>query len=298
MRLPAVLVALTLAWPPSLSFAANSALLALGMEYFRDTASVADDPSRRETIISTERGFAETAGPMGTVWHDEFLTAVIEHANGQKSFRIDVSLTYSGSRRSYPSANLEAMGGSRSVKPALIRTTSTRCEVGDCIYTDQVEIPVEEAVLRRLASGYAAGHAVVSTFRLIPKTGVAYRGALSNAEAAGLLAKVDAYIPGSAGAQVAAAPAPQRLDLGLSGLPVSASADDPSRLGILVVAVNAGSMAEKTGIITGDIIDEVDGRPTRSLADLEAAIRAGSAHAAAPIKIYRGRKEMTLEAHF
>jgi hypothetical protein len=290
---------LTLAWAPALSFAKESPLLALGMEHFRDTASVADDPARGETLITTERGFAETAGPMGTVWHDEFLTAVIEQKSGRKSFRIDVSLTYSGGRRTYPSANLEAMGGPKSVQPTLVRTTSTRCEVGDCVYTDQVQIPVEEEVLRRLAGSYSAGHAVVSTFRLIPKTGAAYRGKLSNAEAAGLLAKVDGYVPGSVGARATGAPpVPQRLDLGLSGLPVSASADNPSRVGILVVQVNGGSVAEKAGIITGDIIDEVDGRPTHSLVDLETALGASAGHATAAIKIFRGQKEMTLKAHF
>jgi S1-C subfamily serine protease len=84
----------------------------------------------------------------------------------------------------------------------------------------------------------------------------------------------------------------------MSGLPVSPAADNPSRAGILVVAVNGGSVAERAGLITGDIIDEIDARPTHSLADLEAAIEASAGHATATIKIFRGLKEMTLKARF
>jgi hypothetical protein len=301
------LATLILSFVPCASFAADTALLALGMEHFRDTASVSDDPGASLTTISTERGYVEGSGPMREVWHDEFLTAVIDHKAGQKSFQIDVSTTYSGTRRSYPSADLEAMGGPKAVTPALIRTESVNCSVGECIYTDHVRIPVEEALLRRLANDYRPGSPVILRFQLNAKRRSGYRGEISNAEIAGLLVKVDAYEAAPSGAApsgaapsaaVAQAAAPRRLDLGMSGLAVAPAADNPGRAGVLVVAVNGESVAQRAGLITGDIIFEIGDRPTHSLADLEDAINASAAHADATIKIFRGLKEMSLKARF
>jgi hypothetical protein len=276
----------------------STALLALGMEHFRDTASVADDPAKGVTTISTERGFVEGSGPMRQVWHDEFLTAVIDRGTGQKSFQIDVSVTYGGARRSYSSADLGAMSGPKSVKPALMRTESVNCAVGDCIYTDHVLIPVEEGMLRHLAAGYAPGHAAVSSFGLAAKGGSVYRGEISNAEAAGLLARVDGQSSAPGAADAEAPLPPRRLDLGMSGLAVSPAVDSPRRAGVLLVAVSNESVAQQAGLITGDIIYEIDDRPTRSLADLQAAISSSAERGSATIRIFRGLKEMTLEARF
>jgi hypothetical protein len=271
--------------------------MSLGMEHFRDTASVVDDPAAGLTTISTERGFVEYSGPMRMVWHDEFLTAVIDSKTGRMSFDIDVSITYNGARRSYTSANLEGMTGPRAVAPTLLKTESANCAVGECIYTDHLAIPVQEGLLRQLAAAYAPGKPALLTYKLIAKRGADYQGELSNAEIAGLLAKVDGY-KASPSAPSEAPPAPRRLDFGISGIVVSPSADRPDRAGVLVSAVSGGSIAQQAGIITGDIIYQIDDRPTRSLADLEAAVAAIPAHSTAPIRIFRGVKEMALKGRF
>jgi hypothetical protein len=267
------------------------------MEHFKDTASVVVDPGRRVTTISTERGFVEYSGPLRMVWHDEFLSAVIEDKTGRKSFRIDVSITYSGPRRSYPAADLEGMTGPKAVAPTLDRTESANCNVGECIYTDHVEIAVEEALLRLLAAAYVPGKPVALTYRLHVRKGADYQGELSNAEIAGLLAKVDGYTAAPA-APAEEPPAPRRLDFGISGIAVTPSADAPNRAGVLVSAVSGGSVAQQTGIITGDIIFQIEDRPTRSLADLEAAVATVPAHSTAIIHVYRGLKQLALKARF
>ena len=63
---------------------AAGALQALGMEHFRDTAAVTDDAARDSSFISTQPGFVEYSGPMRSVWHDEYLTAVIDRRSGGK----------------------------------------------------------------------------------------------------------------------------------------------------------------------------------------------------------------------
>jgi hypothetical protein len=292
------LTALTLVIAPCASIAKN-ALLSLGMEHFRDTASIAVDPAGGVTTISTERGYVDYSGPMRMVWHQEFLSAVIDDKTAGKSFQIDVSTTYSGARRAYLSANLEGMGGPRAAVPTLVKTESANCAVSECIYTDHLVIPVEEALLRHIATGYVPGSPVLLTFKLIAKRGVAdYQGELSNAEVAGLLAKVDGY-SAAPPAPVATPLAPRRLDFGISGIAVSPSANLPNRTGVLVSAVSGDSVAQQAGIITGDIIYQIDDRATRSLADLEdAAAAAGSAHSTAKIRLFRGLKDVTLKARF
>jgi hypothetical protein len=282
---------------PCGSFAKDPALLSLGMEHFRDTASVDVDPAAGVTTISTEPGFVERSGLLGMVWHDEFLTAVIDAKTGRTSYRIDVSVTYSGARRTYRSASLAGVNGSAAIVPTLVRTQSANCAVSECMYTDHLVIPVDEALLRHLAAGYVPGKPAPLTYTLTPKRGADFRGELSNAEIAGLLAKVDGYSAAPKAAQEAL-PSPRRLDFGISGIVVSPSSDRPDRAGVLVAAVSAESVAHQAGIITGDIICQVGDRPTRSLADLEAAVAAIPAHASAAVRIYRGLKEVTLSAKF
>jgi len=154
-------------------------------------------------------------------------------------------------------------------------------------------------LLRHIAQGYGPGKPELWRFRLLAKGASDYRGALSNAEAAGLLARVDDYLKNPTAVQAPAPlPPPARLDFGISGLPVAPSADAPNRAGVLVVGVSPASIAQKAGIITGDIIYEFDGHPIRSTGDLQAAVAASAARLTARIRLYRGTEAVTLEAHF
>jgi hypothetical protein len=281
---------------PCGSFAKDPALLSLGMEHFRDTASLDTDPAKGQTTISTEPGYVEHSGLMGMVWHDEFLTAVIDAKTGRTSFRIDLSITYSGARRSYLTASLAGLNGPSAVVPTLVKTESANCSVGECMYTDHLMIPVDEALLRRIAAAYVPGKPVALTYTLTPKRGADYRSELSSAEIAGLVAKLDAYA--AAPLAPVASPPPRRLEFGISGIMVSASADMPNRAGVLVAAVSGESIAQRAGLITGDIICQVGERPTRSLGELEAAVAAIPAHSTAPIRLYRGLNEVTLSGRF
>jgi S1-C subfamily serine protease len=53
-------------------------------------------------------------------------------------------------------------------------------------------------------------------------------------------------------------------------------------------------MAEKAGIIVGDIVHEIDGHSIKTVPDMQAAIAAAAPNAAVAIKVYRGTTEMTL----
>jgi membrane-associated protease RseP (regulator of RpoE activity) len=212
---------------------------------------------------------------------------------------------------------------------------------------ERVEFPVDEALLRQLAAGNTPGRPTMWQFKLIGKSGPDYVAALSSAEIAGFLAKVDDYInpppaakastsapiiapsvipppgnpapvnpvpvktapinpPSASSAPVSSTPvssapagsAVPRQEFGVGAMSVPASADQPNRSGILIIGVNSGSIAQKSGIIVGDIIYEFNGHPVKTAADLQAAVAACPANSTAAINLYRGTNTMVVTAHF
>ena len=272
-------------------------LLSLGAEHFTQTASVSEEP--HATRITTERGYVERSGLMGEVWHDEFLAARIDHDSGRVSYEMDVSFTYRGTARSYQTAEFRGLQQLETVPVKVLKRQTINCPTGECTYTETLAVAIDEAVLRHIAQAYVPGKPELWRFRILAKGGPDYRGALSNAEVAGLLAKVDYYVQNPTAAQAPPPPPPPaRLQFGISGLPVAPSAEAPNRAGVLVVSVSPGSIAQQAGIITGDIIYELEGHPIRSPNDLQAAVAASSTRPLARIKLYRGTEAKTLDAHF
>jgi hypothetical protein len=309
------------------AYAKDPALLSLTMQHFRDTATVKDGPADAATI-SSEKGFAVHTGPMRMVWNDEYLEGVIDKKTGQKSFQVEAWIIYSGRWRSYETVNYQTTAGPTSAPVIQIGRETANCAVGDCIYTERMAFPVDEELLRRLATANASGTPTLWTYKFVAKTGPDYAGGLSSAEIAGLLAKVDEYThaqqaaaanplaranaaattnadattnaaaDATAAAQANTASASLKHDLGISGMPVSATAEQPTRAGVLVFAVNSGSIAQKSGIITGDILYEFNGHPIKALGELEAAVAACAANSTVAIKLYRGTNDMALSARF
>jgi hypothetical protein len=280
------------------ALAKEAAVLSLSMEHFRDTATVKNEPLDAVLVISTQNGFVEHSGPLRMVWHDEFLTADIDKKTGQKSFQVHEEISYSGSWRFYESANYQAAGGPRTATAIHISKEAANCPVGDCLYTEHVAFPVEEELLRQIAAGYVPAKPAIWPYKLTAKSGPAYTGGLSSAEIAGLLAKVDEYSDASTRLGARPAHAPGGLDLGIGGLPVPASEDHPARAGILIISVSRGSVAQKTGIIVGDILYEFNGRPITALDGLAAAVAACHADSAVPIKLYRGTDSIAMTVQF
>jgi hypothetical protein len=313
--------------------AKNSPLLSLSMEHFRDTATAKDDPANGTTTITTEKGFVVRTGPMKMVWNDEYLKGIIDRNTGQKSFQVIVMTIYSGNRRFYQTANYQWVSSPKSVPATQISTQRDACAVGDCVYTEYIAFAVDEAELRQIAAGNAPGKPTIWPFKITAKPGPGYSGELSSAEIAGFLAKVDlsatAVAVAKANAAIGkesvvsvkegaasvkesvasvkenaavikenAASASLKLDFGMVGMPVAATPEQPSRAGILIIGVNSGSVAQKSGIIIGDIIYEFDGHPLKELAELEAAVAACAPNSTVGIKLYRGTNKMTLTARF
>ena len=298
-----------------IGYAKDAALLALPMEHFRDTAVVHSDPGSGKTTISTENGFVESGG-LRTMWNDEFLTGVIDNKTGQMSIHVEARITYSEHWRQYETANYHTAGGPQSASTTLIDKDVRNCTPGDCTYTEHVAFPVDEQVLRQLAAGYVPGKPAIWANKFIAKSGPDCSGGLSNAEIAGFLAKADEYTnraivveTGAAAAPVPASPAvdvspgpaspavaapaapvhaPNRFDFGIGGVPLAATVEMPTRAGVLITTVSHGSVAQKAGIIAGDVVYEFDRHPIKTLAELEAAIADCPGNSTVLIKLFRG----------
>jgi PDZ domain-containing protein len=297
-RIVAVAASIVVSSTMGAVYAKDPALLSLSMEHFRDTATVKEDPLGGAATITTENGFAERTGPMRMVWNDEFLSGVIDKKTGQKSYQVYAWIIYSGRWRSYETATYQSASGPQSVPATKIGRSAANCAVGECTYTERIAFPVDEELLRRLAAGHAPGKAAVWAYRFIAKTGPDFAGGISSAEIAGLLAKVDEYTDTVPLVKANTVNAALKLDLGIAGMPVAATVDHPSRAGILIIGVDVGSVAQKSGLIVGDILYEFDGHPIRALAELYTAVAACAAHSAVAIKLYRGTDAMAVTAQF
>jgi hypothetical protein len=298
LRIAALTLLLLLGVALNSAHAKDTSLLTLSSEHFKDTATVTDDPITGTTTISTEPGFVEHTGPMRMVWHDEYLRGVIDRKTGQKSFQVSGFVIYGGSLRSYETANYATANGPRSVKVTELHKSVENCATGDCTYTERIAFPVDEELLRQLAAGDAPGKPSLWHFTLIARSGSDYAGELSTAEIAGLLAKVDETTNTVPVVKANATNAALQHALGIEGIPVAATAEQPNRAGILIAGVNSGSVAQKAGIIIGDIVYEFDGHPITTLAELQSAVAASAANSKIPLRLYRGTNSITVTAQF
>jgi hypothetical protein len=292
MSLRSLALLLVLLSTAEVSFAGDPALLSLDPDHFRDTAITNDDPVAGVTTVSTQKGYVEHHGPLRAVWNDEYLFGIVNRKAGHETFEIISVITYRGSRRTYGQAKLQGTSGAVTVPTAHIKTSSLNCPTGECTYTDELSFPVEESLLRQLAA-HAAAKPELWHYTLLEPTGN-YTGELSTAEIAGFLAKVDEYTGAAPPPPAAVAAKPE---LGIGGLRVDATPQNPSRYGVLVTAVVPGSVADKAGIIVGDIVSELAAHPIKGPADLQSVMAAIPASSGITFKIYRGMAEMTLNGH-
>jgi hypothetical protein len=102
----------------------------------------------------------------------------------------------------------------------------------------------------------------------------------------------------AAGVLPSAAGASMKPDLGIAGMAVAATMKQPNRSGVLVTGIVGDSVADKAGIIVGDIVYEFDGRPVSTLSDLAAAMAAAPRNSAVAIKVHRGLADATVTAQF
>src|SRR5258708_39731422 len=181
---------------------------------------------------------------MRMVWKEEYLTRVSERRTGKGRFQVYAWTIYGGRWRSYETANYQTPAGPKSVPAIQIGKETANCAVGGCLYTERGAFPVDEDLLRQLAAGDAPGKPTIWAYKIIAKSGPDFAGGLSSAEIAGLLAKIDEYTNALPAVKTNAASASLKRDLGIRGMTVAATVEQPNRAAILVFGVNSGSVAQ------------------------------------------------------
>ena len=273
-------------------------LLSLSADHFSQTATVLENASQGTITVTTEKGFVERHGLMRTVWDDEYLRAVLNKNTGQKNFAVEVSFTYTGAHRDYLNAIFIEDDASRSVPIAEHRSESVNCPTGECTVTEYVSFPMDERMLRALAAG-KSGRAQLWSFKIAGPPKKEYQGALSSAEIAGFLARVDEESGAVRTLDARGQPLTQvPRDLGVAGMAIEGSAETPPRGGLLLTAVNRGSVAQRAGLLVGDMVYEIDGRPVKSPSDLTQAVARSHLEPTVIIKMYRGRDKLSVAATF
>lgn len=171
-------------------------LVALPDTHFRNTSIVKNDFLDTVATVSTEAGFKYKQGLLGVVWEDVFLRGFIDKKTKQVRYQVYQYISYrSSSWAFYRQANYEAPEGPKSVAVTKIGSDvdcTGASTYGGCRYEEHVAWEVAEETLRAVARAYEAtrGQPVAWRYKVVPKNGPDFQGAITAAEVKGFLDKV------------------------------------------------------------------------------------------------------------
>ena len=214
------------------ALARDPSLLSLAPEHFKDTATLETDPRDGTVAISTQKGFVDYSGPLHMVWHDEFLTALIDKKTGDKSFQVHVGNNLQRERAVLP--NRELSGGQRIAVGAGRPRSARKWPIAPWANASTRSASHSPSTKNCCGSSRRRMCRASRPFglsRSCAKSGPAYAAGLSNAEITGLLVKVDENTHTPTVVAASAAGPPIRLDLGVGGMAVAATAEQSESSG-------------------------------------------------------------------
>lgn len=165
----------------------------LNPEYFQRTAIIMDDQLEPIATIETSKGFSSHGRFTDRVRSDNFFRAFIDKSSGAVRFQLYEDVRYNYSWRNFASASVLLGGRPVSLQLTTIAHNVEACFSGVCSYRESVGIGLDEAAMREIASTNPAGGFRLWPFRLKAQSGMDFEDAVIPAEAAGLLAAVEAF---------------------------------------------------------------------------------------------------------
>jgi S1-C subfamily serine protease len=134
---------------------------------------------------------------------------------------------------------------------------------------------------------------------VLADAGGAALGILTTGLAGGATLAIPARLAWRIGDTLAREGAVRRGYLGIGSQPVqippAQRGDQPRDSGLLVVQVASESPAERAGVLLGDILVALDGRPTATAEDLQAVLIGERVGRPVPVEVLRGGRLTTLE---
>lgn len=169
----------------------------LTKEHFSQTTTVKDDVLETVASFDTQRGFQYRGVLAGS--NDEFLRAFVDKKTGKVTYQLYQIIRYIDSGwHYYNQINYLTQAGTQTAS-ALVISRDVDCAGSTarkrgCEYEEHVSIPLDEAVVRWLASSYTPEKAVTMAYRVEAQAGEPSDERMLSAEAAGLVDRVDAYL--------------------------------------------------------------------------------------------------------
>jgi hypothetical protein len=158
----------------------------LSLEHYKAATSLTTSQGDKYIQFSTEKGYVEPyASPRE--FTATYLLASVDRNTGQAGYVLNVmaSTTQPSSQATVSYAAPEGWL-QQTVK---VKHGTRHCVASDCWQLESVAVVLPEALLRTYARQYLPQHPGVWSFKIAPAT----TGAVSYAEIAGLLARVDDY---------------------------------------------------------------------------------------------------------
>jgi hypothetical protein len=170
-------------------------LLKLTPEHFAQTITFDDDDLQTVATLSTEKGFRTPHGLFDIQGADIFLRAHVGKKEGETSYQVYLESFYQAtSTRDYTSANFLVDGEVQSAKLITLSNRTVKCEqysdVLGCTRAETVTFIVSEAALRAAA---ALPQGTFWRIKFRARAGDDWEDQIAPAEAAGLLAAIDAF---------------------------------------------------------------------------------------------------------
>ena len=244
-----------------------------------------DQFSQQATFVGTE----QTDNQIRGTFKDWFIRSFVDKRSGEVSHQLYVHVRYSGDRRRY---ELATDDHATSLPLARIERIREGCSHGDCDYEEDFALGLRDPVLReRAGTGFQV--------KVVAHSGDWIILTIAPGQILPQLAAVDAYrrahsLMGAGEPTRVATFTPQGSDPGRVG--VNLVLTPPSLAptlklapgtGLMVAAVAQGSAAEKAGIKTGDVILELDGKPTNTFQDFLGPLKTIPPGAAVRLVLWR-----------
>lgn len=183
-------------------------LFSMTPEQFAQSATLKDDALETSAMITTRRGFLKNHGIAWLGRDDCFLRAFIDKKTGVATYQLYAHLADRDTDRDqYRFVNYETPSGPRAaelIRFGRIKDCRFRTLLGRCEYSEDVALPIDEALLTAFAARYEPGGTAAWYFRFKAQSGEEYTDGLAAAEIAGLLSAVAEYrrahhLPGAGG---------------------------------------------------------------------------------------------------
>jgi hypothetical protein len=162
-------------------------------DYFRQSATVADDALEPIATITTDKGFNSRGRFTDRVRSDNFFRALVDKATGITVLQLYAEVSYNFEWRNFTSASVLMGGRPKSIPLTIIDRKVVTCASGLCSYKEIVAIPLTENEVKEIAAGWTVTGSRPWPYRLKATNGMDFEDAILPAEAAGILAAVDTY---------------------------------------------------------------------------------------------------------